>query len=110
MEQQIQDLSTRVGTTLTTTGKAENVAAGFLTALRVFGLTSSPHATGENSQAGSVHPAGGFSALIAALDRLAGASARQVRPDLVTPSPKTLSPHQLTQIAALQKGSEHNAG
>ena len=48
MEKQLQELSTRLASTLATTGEAEKLSAGFLTALEVFGLTSSPHRTGED--------------------------------------------------------------
>ncbi len=89
MDEKILELRTR----LPTSREAENVSAGFLTALQVcgqvFGLTSSPHRTGEYPLAESVHLVGAFSAIIAVLDRLAGAPDSQVPPDLVTASPKT---------------------
>ncbi len=110
MEIQIQELSTRLATLLRTTGEAETPSGGLLTALQVFGqmfgLTSSHHRTGGNPQSEPVHLVGAFSAFIAALDRLGGASAAPAPPNLVPPGPQTLSPHQLTQIWAPQNGSE----
>ncbi len=106
MEENILELRTR----LPTSGEAENVSAGFLTALQVcgqvFGLTSSPHRTGEDPQSESVHLVGAFFAIITVLHRLAGTPDSQVPPDLVTASPKTLSPHQPTQVAPPQSGSD----
>ena len=110
MEKQIQELSTRLATPLGTMGEAETLSAGLLTALQVFGqmsgLTSSHHRAGGDPQFEPVHLVGAFSAFIAALDRLGGAGAAGAPPNLVPPGPQTLSPHQLTQIAAPQNGSE----
>ena len=105
MEKQLQELSTRLAGTLTTTGEAENHSAGFLTALQVFGLTSSPHRPGEDLQFESLPLVGAFSAIAAALDRLTGAQALQFPADLVPASRNVVSPHQLTQIAAPQNRS-----
>ena len=110
LEEQLQELSTRLATPLTTTGEAVNVSAGFLKALQVSGLASSSPLTGEEprSQVGGLAKA--FSAYFAALDRLGETSARPVPPNLVPPSPKTLSPHQFPQIRAPQSGSGRPAG
>jgi len=107
MEKQLQELSARLATPLTTTGDAENVSTGILTALQLFGLTSRPHPTGEYPQSESVNLVGAFSAFIAALDRLTETSAGPVPSNIGTPNPKSLSPYQLTQIGAPPKGSEH---
>ena len=111
MEKQLQELSTRLAstlaTTIATTGEVENLSAGFLTALQVFGLTSSPHPTGEDRQSDSLPLVGAFSAIAAALDQLAGAQASQFPADLVPASRNVVSPHQLTQIAAPQNRSGH---
>ncbi len=110
MEQQIQELSTRLATPLGTTEEAETLSAGLLGALQVFGqmsgLTYSHQRTDRDPQSEPVHQVGAFSAFIAALDRLGGAGAADAPPNLVPPGPKTLSPHQLTQISAPQIGSE----
>ena len=109
MEEEIQELTGRLATLLTTPREAENVSAGFLTALQLFGLNSSLQRTGEESQSASVHPVGAFSGIITALDRLAETSAGPAPTNLVPPSPNTLSPHQLRQIPAPRKGSRHPA-
>ena len=88
LENQIQELSTK----LATSREAENVSAGFLTALQVFGLTSSPQRTAEGPQSESAYLVRAFSAIIAALDRLAGAPASPGTPDLVTASTKNFIP------------------
>jgi hypothetical protein len=106
IEEKLQELSARLADTLTTTREAENVSGGILTALQVFGLTSNLHPTGEAPQSDSVQLVGAFSAIAAALDRLADASAGPAPPNPVPTSPKTLPPNQLTQIAAPQNGSE----
>ena len=91
MEKQLQELSARLATPLTTTGDSENVSTGILTALRLFGLTSRPHPTGENLQSESVNLAGAFSAFIAALDRLTQTSAGPAPPDLELRPKSTLT-------------------
>ena len=106
MEENILELRARPATSW----ELENVSAGFITALQVcgqvFGLTCSPHRPGEGPQSESVHLVGAFFAIITVLDRLAGTPDSQVPPDLVTASPKTFSPHQPTQVAPPQRGSD----
>ena len=100
-EAQILELSSR----LRTKEEADNVQAGFLTALQVFGLNSSRHPTDEDPQPESLLLARALSAITTALDRLAEASAGPAPPSAISVNPKLLSPHPLPQIAAPQNGS-----
>ena len=109
VEKQILELSARLATTTPPSQKAENLLEGFQTALQLlgqgfgqgFGLNSIPCPTGEGPRIQTVHLVGAFSAMIAALDRLAEA------PE--PPSPKSLSPQQPTQLAAPQNRPEQPA-
>ena len=109
MEKQLQELSARLATPPITTGNAENVQADTLAALQVFGLTSRAQPTGEYPHTQALPLVRAFSAIVAALDRLTGASAWPDPSNPVPPGLKTLSPHQFAQIAAPQNGSEHPA-
>ena len=109
MEEQILELSARLATPPAATGGGENAEAGILTALRVMGVAFRPQPSGEDSPSQTAGLIGEFTAMIAALDRLAEAPVWQAPQPLAGSRPKTLVPRQLPQIAAPLNGSEYPA-
>ena len=107
MDEQILELSARLATPPAATVEREIAEAGISTALRVLCVAFSPQPSGEDSPSRTAELIGEFTAMIAALDRLAEAPGWQAPPPLAGSRLRTLPLNQVPQIAAPQNDSEY---